>query len=152
MQAAIQGSGKPHVLVVEDDPAVASLMTDALSIAGFEVSAVAAAEDALGLAVMEVPFDALLTDIDLAGPINGWELAETLREMRPNLPVVYTSGRARASSAILPDAVFVPKPCSPFSICRLLQQLCGLPKRDAAPALVPAATDWLGGMEPAVGR
>jgi DNA-binding NtrC family response regulator len=150
MQTTAQS--KPHVLVVEDDPGVASLMTDALSIAGFEVSTVAAAEDALGLAVMDVPFDALLTDIDLAGPINGWELAETLREMRPDLPVIYTSGRARATSAVVPDAVFVPKPYSPFGICRLLQQLCAAAKRDAAATLVPAATDWLGRSQPVLVR
>lgn len=152
MHTTLQSAGKPHVLVVEDDPDIASLMTDALSIAGFEVSAVAAAEDALGLAVMDVPFDALLTDIDLAGPINGWELAETLREMRPHLPVVYTSGRARATSAVVPDSVFVPKPYSPFGICRLLQQLCAATKREAAATLVPAAADWLGRSQPVLVR
>jgi CheY-like chemotaxis protein len=137
MHSPVQDSAKPHILVVEDDALVSAMVRDALTYAGFEVTAVTAAEDALGLAVMDVGFDAVFTDIDLAGPINGWELAETLREMRPHLPVVYASARAPDPLARVPDSVFLAKPYSPLALCKLLREM--LVPSTCAPDIAPAA-------------
>ena len=117
---------RTHVLVVEDDLLVLEMTQDALQLAGFEVTAVTAGEDALGLAVTDVPFDVLFTDIELAGPMNGWELAETMREMRPQIPVVYTSGRLshpRTGEIRVPGSAFLPKPYSLFEVCRIMEQM-----------------------------
>lgn len=135
MHPTVQDNAHPHILVVEDDALVLAMLRDALTYAGFEVTAVTAAEDALGLAEMGVAFDALLTDIDLAGPINGWELAETMREMRPHVPVLYASARAPDPLARVPDSVFFSKPYSPLAVCRLLRQLLTPPtcEPDIAP-------------------
>ena len=146
MQSDLPHAGRLKILVVEDDPLVSSMVSDALASTGFEVTAVPAAEDALGLAVMDVPFDVLFTDIDLAGSINGWELAETMREMRPNLPVAYTSGRAQdnGAHARVPDSVFLAKPYSLSAMRSLMRELAAKTVRQAAASLVPAAGDWLG--------
>ena len=79
---------------------------------GFDVIAVSAAEDALGLAFMDVDFDLLFTDINLAGPLDGWELAESMREMRPALPIIYASGSASREEIATrpPTRIFVSKP------------------------------------------
>jgi CheY-like chemotaxis protein len=123
----------PTVLVVEDDPLVLEMAAEALEDAGFAAIAVTAAEDALGLAVMDVAFDALFTDINLAGPMDGWELAEALREMRPDLPVVYASGSdpSEGGAHQVSGSIFVSKPYRPFDICRLMEGLAGIPQRSA---------------------
>lgn len=116
---------RPTILMVERDAFTSSMVRDALESTGFDVIAVTAAEDALGLAVMDVSFDILFTEIQLAGDLDGWELAETLREMRPDLPVVYASSvmSARDSLARVRESLFVAKPCNPISVCAVMEQL-----------------------------
>lgn len=114
-----------HIVVVEDDALVAAMVCDALEYAGFDVSSLVAAEDALSLAVMGVPIDLVLTDIDLAGPMDGWELGEAMREMRRDVPIVYTSGRAEGCGADrrVANSLFLAKPYSPVAICAMLREL-----------------------------
>jgi CheY-like chemotaxis protein len=128
-------SHRPHILVVEDDPLIADLVANALEGAGFDVTAVAAAEDALGYAVMDIAFDALVTDINLAGPLDGWELAATMREMQPDLPVVYASGSVNGPERALavPGAAILSKPYNPLALCDLVSSVVS-PRMIAPPA------------------
>ncbi|MBX6426312.1 MAG: response regulator [Variibacter sp.] len=116
--------GRPHILVAEDDALVAAMVRDALEYAGFAATVVSAAEDALSLAVLDVPFDLLLTDVHLAGPMNGWELAEAIREMRPDVPIVYVSADAAAAAADLrvPNSLFFSKPYNPVAVCAAIRE------------------------------
>ena len=108
--------GKPRVLFVDDEPALTMLAERALPHHGCEVSAFTEATEALD-ALRSAPdaFDALVTD--LAMPvITGLELIAAAREVRPDLPVVLTSGFLTAESEaearrLAVDQV-VPKPCS----------------------------------------
>lgn len=150
MPSIVPALHKPQILVVEDEFLIREMICDALEDCGFETIGVAAAEDALGLALTNVPFDVLFTDIDLGGPMDGWELAETLREMRPNLPVAYTSGGiVRDRSLMVAGAVFFPKPYGIDRVCAHVEEMCRMamnadfsvvPQASAcsAPAPVPA--------------
>ena len=71
--------------------------------------------------------DVLFTDISLPGGMNGAELAERGREMRPEMPIVYVSGRYKLSeiSPLVPRSLFVAKPYDPNDICALLTRLIG---------------------------
>jgi DNA-binding NtrC family response regulator len=40
------------------------------------------------------PYCALVTDINLAGRIDGWEVAKAVRETAPAFPVIYMTGAA----------------------------------------------------------
>ncbi len=125
MPSIVPAPHKTQILVVEDEFLIREMICDALEDCGFETIGVAAAEDALGLALMEVPFDLLFTDIDLGGPMNGWELAETLREMRPNLPVAYTSGGiVRDRSLMVAGGIFFPKPYGIDRVCAQVEEMC----------------------------
>lgn len=130
-------SSARRILVAEDDALIAAMVEDALAYAGFEVTVVAAAEDALGLALMDVPFDLLFTDINLAGHIDGLELADMLREMCPGMPIIYASARAIDNVALVPDSVFLPKPYSPVALCTLVSQM--LSQHRHTPDIAPAA-------------
>ncbi len=69
--------------------------------------------------------DVLFTDINLAGEMDGSTLAKRVRAQRPDMPIVYCSGRYSPSalSAPVPRSVFVPKPYDPADLCTLLERL-----------------------------
>ena len=62
-----------------------------------------------------------------AASMNGAELAERARELRPEMPIVYASGRYKLSeiSPLVPRSLFVAKPYDPNDICALLTRLTG---------------------------
>jgi CheY-like chemotaxis protein len=115
---------EPAVLLVEDEPLLGELMTEALIDQGFEVHAAGDAGDALRHLVSGAEVDILFTDIDLGGGMDGAELAQLAREMRPKLPVVYTSGRRLPDQiATVPGAAFLPKPYSLADVSATLEQI-----------------------------
>lgn len=119
-------TGKPaSVLLVEDEPLISDIAAEALQEQGFEVAAVPNASDALRRLQAGPPVDILFTDINLPGGMDGATLARRARELRPDLPVIYTSGRRSAMDRLHPveGAMFVPKPYDPFAVGRLLEHL-----------------------------
>src|SRR5882672_12949376 len=101
------------ILLVEDEPLLGELMTEALTEKGFDVRAVSDAGGALRVLLSGVEVDILFTDIDLGSGMDGAQLAQLAREMRPRLPVVYASGRRTMEQfAAVPDSIFLPKPYS----------------------------------------
>lgn len=81
----------PHVIVIEDDPEVRDMITWTLELEGFEVTAT---EDGLaGLeAARQDPPDVIVLDI-MMPELNGWEVAELLREdsLLRNVPFLFCS-------------------------------------------------------------
>lgn len=113
------------VLVVEDEAIISSMVADALSEYGFAVHEAATGSEALRYLDSGIEVDVLFTDINLPGGIDGTELACLVRAMRPELPVIYTSGRYQPSGPdrMVPRSTFVPKPYNPDQICRLLDRM-----------------------------
>ena len=103
-------SEQPKVLVLEDDSLVASLR-DVLELGGCEVTGIAASvNDALRLAETTKP-DLAIVDVRLAGPRDGIEGAELLRQQF-GIPVIFLTGdideaTARRASAIDPAGYLV---------------------------------------------
>ena len=106
--------GTETILVVEDDPALRELTRRILADLGYRVIAAEGGEAALAVAEGEKgEIHLLLTDLVMPR-MNGVEVAKRLRERRPGLRVLYTSGyaaRSRASDFVLDDPeVFIEKP------------------------------------------
>ena len=114
-----------RVLLVEDEFLLNMMLADALVEHGFEVHAVTNAKDALEHLTCGSPCDVLLTDLNLAGSIDGAALAHLARKLRPGLPVVYASGSVTKLEdfAAVPDAVFVAKPYNPDKLCTMLSHV-----------------------------
>jgi len=89
--AAAQGE---TVLVVEDESAVRLLVADLLQDLGYRVIDVS--DGVAGLAVIQsgVPIDLLITDVGLTGGMNGMQLANAGRMVRPDLRVLFITGYA----------------------------------------------------------
>jgi two-component system, response regulator PdtaR len=115
------------VLLVEDEVMISNLVADCLSGSGFHVHEVATADEALSYMRSDASIDVLFTDVNLPGRMNGAELAERARELRPEMPIVYVSGRYKLSeiSPLVPRSLFVAKPYDPNDICALLTRLTG---------------------------
>ena len=115
----------PRVLLVEDEFLLCDMISEVLAEHGFEVHAVANAKDALRHLTCGSPCDILLTDINLAGSIDGTALARLARALRPTLPVVYASGSYQRLEEVdaVAGAVFVPKPYNPEKLCEMLSEI-----------------------------
>jgi CheY-like chemotaxis protein len=113
------------VLLVEDEELISHLVADELSEHGFAVHEVADATAALNYINSGGSVDVLFTDVNLPGSIDGTELAIRVRDMRPDMPIVYASGRYSASGLgkMVTRSVFVPKPYQPADVCTLLARL-----------------------------
>ncbi|GCF11627.1 response regulator transcription factor [Dictyobacter arantiisoli] len=78
-----------HILVVEDDPTLATLEADILTAHGYHVVAVASGELALATLHHTIP-DLVVLDLELPGEIHGWDVLQTLRA-QASIPVLITS-------------------------------------------------------------
>jgi len=87
-------SGGGTILVVEDEPFVAMLITDVLSELGYTI--IDAHNAAGGLAALrsDQPIDLLITDVGLPGGMNGKQLADEARVLQPGLKVLFVTGYA----------------------------------------------------------
>jgi CheY-like chemotaxis protein len=84
------------ILVVEDDDDVRGFAANVLRDQGYDVLEAVNGGVALVLLEQNLPIDLLFTDIVMPGEPDGVALAERARELRPNLPVLYTTGFAGA--------------------------------------------------------
>src|SRR3954466_2170025 len=84
------------VLVVEDDRDVRELAIAVLEAAGYRVLEAGSGDEAhrLLLAHPDLRIDLLFTDIVMPGRLDGIDLANEARALRPGLKVLYTSGFA----------------------------------------------------------
>jgi PAS domain S-box-containing protein len=93
--------GSEAVLVVEDDDALRGYTTEILRELGYQVTEAASGVQALDRLGGDDRIDLLLTDIVMAGGINGRELADRALLIRPELKVLFMTGYSR--NAIIHD-------------------------------------------------
>jgi PAS domain S-box-containing protein len=85
-------AARPGVLVVEDNDDVRELAEQVLGMEGYAVQSAASGEQALDLLRQGARADLLFTDVIMPGGMNGLELVERARALRPGLPVLVTTG------------------------------------------------------------
>jgi CheY-like chemotaxis protein len=81
-------------------------------------------EGAITLLNAHPQVDVLFTDIQLAGYLSGWDVAEAFREKRLNGLVLYASGNSIDARRQVPGSRFFRKPYTSAAIidaCRLLR-------------------------------
>ncbi|MBR1238390.1 response regulator [Bradyrhizobium sp. AUGA SZCCT0177] len=113
------------VLVVEDDQVIRDLVEEALSDGGFESAITPSGNEAITLLKGDSKFRAVVTDIDLPGGLDGWEVARVAREIDPAMPVVYmtgTHGEEWASKGV-PNSLLLAKPFALAQLVTAVSQL-----------------------------
>jgi two-component system, response regulator PdtaR len=109
LQIQASSSRGRTILLVEDEALLRMTVADELRIAGFTVVECRSADEAFELVKAGGNFDLLLTDVQMPGARNGLDLAREVAALRPELPVIITSGNLAPSQAEQFDA-FLPKP------------------------------------------
>ncbi|EPJ76673.1 MULTISPECIES: response regulator [Pseudomonas] len=90
---ATQANAGETVLIVEDDPAVRALVSEVLSELGYQFVVAGAADAAVPILESAQRIDLLISDVGLPG-MNGRQLAEIGRQLRPGLKVLFITGYA----------------------------------------------------------
>lgn len=130
----------PHILVVDDDPAIRALLLEYLAAHELRVTAVASGREMTALLDQEA-VDLVVLDLKLPGE-DGLLLARALRE-RGNLPIVLLTGRAEEADRVMGLELgaddYVTKPFSPRellarlrAVLRRYQVQATLPERDSS--------------------
>jgi len=121
----LENTGLVQILVVEDEQLIQALVEDALSEGGFKPVLAQTGEEAAELLQEAVKYAALITDVNLPGSIDGWEVAKRAREAHPQMPVIYMTGAAADQwpSKGVPNSVLLNKPFAPAQIVTAVSQL-----------------------------
>jgi CheY-like chemotaxis protein len=86
------------ILVVEDNPDVKTAATTLLEQLNYRTIAVESAKAALDFLAAGKPVDLVFSDVMLPGDLYGLGLARTTGKQYPHIPVLLTSGCAKALS------------------------------------------------------
>jgi CheY-like chemotaxis protein len=98
------------VLVVEDDWFVREDIANRFRQEGWMVLEAATGAKALELLREAKSIDLVITDIGLADAMTGWDVAEAVRIMYPEVPVIYASGAPDNDGRRVSESVFMSKP------------------------------------------
>ncbi|MCX7345304.1 MAG: sigma 54-interacting transcriptional regulator, partial [Alphaproteobacteria bacterium] len=137
------------VLIADDDSAIRTVLTQALSRAGYSVRSTATAS-ALWRWVSEGQGDAVVTDVVLPDE-NAFDVLPRIKKLRPNLPVIVMSAKNTIMTAITAAERgaydYLPKP---FDLNALVQTVGRALEQSSKP--VPANSNSPGEALPIVGR
>ena len=122
--AAAETGGSGTVLLVEDNPDVATVSSGLLEQLGYTVRRVANAEAALREIELD-GIDLVFSDIVMPGKMDGLSLARHLKVVRPRLPILLTSGYSDAALNVRGDFPILRKP---YEIHELSQAIAKLPR------------------------
>ena len=114
------------ILVIEDDQSIQGIIEEALTDGGFEPAIAASGEEAVTLLRGgQTNYRALVTDINLRGRIDGWEVAKHAREIDPAFPIIYMTGAAadQWASHGVPNSILLTKPFAAAQLVTAVSQL-----------------------------
>jgi DNA-binding response OmpR family regulator len=127
MRVGARVDNLPVILVVEDDQLLQSLVEESLTDGGFDVVIAASGENAVELLnASKGKYRALVTDVNLGSSnVDGWSVARHAREIDPDFPVIYMSGKDAAdwASKGVPHSVMLEKPFAPAQLVTAVAQL-----------------------------
>jgi PAS domain S-box-containing protein len=110
------------VLVVEDNPDVSVVSASMLKQLGYVVHTVPNADAALN-ALAKDNIDLVVSDIVMAGEIDGMALARLLRTRKPDLPVLLVTGYSEAASEAGSEFTVLYKPFQLADLSRMAARL-----------------------------
>jgi len=115
----------PRILLIEDDPRLAGLVTEYLGEAGFQVSTAATGRDGLDRIGRE-PYDAVVLDLMLPD-IDGLEVCRQLRATSSEVPVLMLTARGDTMDRVVGLEIgaddYMPKPFEPRELLARLRAI-----------------------------
>lgn len=115
------------ILIVDDEPTVRMLLKDVLSELGYSVLDAADSVEGLETLRSDAQIDLLITDVGLPGGMNGRQMADAGREIRPKLKTLFITGYAE--NAVIGSAQLGPGMqvlTKPFAVDTLVSRVSHL--------------------------
>ncbi len=122
-------AGENTILVVDDEPLVRMVTVEILEDLGYEVLEASEGHSALKVLNARPDIDLLVTDVGLPNGMNGRQLADAVRQTRPDLNVLFVTGYAE--NAVLnhghlePGMQVMTKPFAADALARRVRDLLG---------------------------
>jgi DNA-binding NtrC family response regulator len=110
------------VLIVEDDVLLRLATSSSLRDAGFEILETANAAEAVTV-LNALPVDALISDVEIAGRMDGLALAKWVQDRGLNTKVVLTFAGEPSLSEAHEHAYFLAKPYDDLSVQQILRKV-----------------------------
>jgi two-component system cell cycle sensor histidine kinase/response regulator CckA len=114
------------ILLAEDEPGLREIFSDLLLTRGYHILAAKNGEEAVTVArTFDGSIELFLTDIVMP-KMNGIEAAQLIKNIRPNLPVVYMTGYAEDALSMpstLGSDVLLEKPVAPGTLFDTIQNM-----------------------------
>ena len=132
--AATSDGGTETILLVEDDPAVRTLVSRMLATRGYEIVDAADGEQAIEqFDARERPIELVISDLMMRG-LNGRETIDRIRRIEPTTKALFMSGYTndtiiQSGDGLPPGTSFIQKPFSGDKLATLVRELL-----DRAPA------------------
>jgi CheY-like chemotaxis protein len=128
-EEALPAGGQVTILLVEDEEGVRKFVRSMLEKQGYTVLPAANTEEAMALFTEKSEsIDLMLTDV-IMPRMNGTELAERVRALKPDVKVLFMSGytdRAmRLHERLASSALFIQKPFTPNSLAQKVREILG---------------------------
>jgi PAS domain S-box-containing protein len=135
-ESAMEVASGGTVLVVEDNPEVVEVSASMLKELGYEVHAVGDAAAALK-AVGRQSFDLVVSDIVMAGSLDGIALARTLRDRNPDLPVLLVTGYSETAATVAQEFTVIRKPFELADLSQTAARMIAKAKQPRGSNIVP---------------
>ena len=117
-----ESPGASDVLIVEDDASVLDFLAALLTDDGLRVSRACSAVEALAMLEGGLVPRTLVTDIHLAGRLNGLDLARSVADGWPAVRLLIMSGQSRPDhDQYPPRALFFTKPFAPGALITVVR-------------------------------
>ena len=120
--------GSEAILLVEDENQLLEMHAEYLTQLGYHIVTARDGSEALAIFQQNSNFDLLITDVVMPR-MGGLELAEKMRQINPELRVLYTSGytkrEGKAEDILREGTNFIYKPATPRDIAIMVEQLLG---------------------------
>ena len=113
---------QPSILVLEDDEIIRALMVDVLEDFGAVVTSFPSADE--GMIYLErgdEPVHLIVSDVQMPGLLNGYDLSRVVAHRWPEVQVVLTSGNTTIASQLGGSVRFLSKPWSTDHLIECVQ-------------------------------
>jgi CheY-like chemotaxis protein len=116
------------ILIVEDEILIRLTVADYLRECGFHVLEASNADEAVRVLEAEVEVDIVFSDIQMPGSMDGFALAQWIRQHHPRVRVLLTSGLGRTTVVardLCDESPLMPKPYDHGSLLERLKNMLG---------------------------
>jgi len=133
------GAARPTILVVEPEVIVRLVIADFLRDCGYRVCETSNVAEARLVLDSEIPVHLVFSNVDMPNGASGFELARWIRQNRPDVEVILTSGlpaAAEKAKTLCDQGPLIPQPYDHRAVLQRIQELLRK-SRHAKPAEKP---------------